>query len=452
MVGQPLATPRPRPGRMLLFLVLALIAGPLARSADPAPSPAPASLAAALELFTARRYPEAREALARIVGAEPNHAAAHHYLGRTLTIRHDLPAIEEGLRHLARAAELEPRNAVYLGIYGGASLQHAGRTNSLLAARRGREAMEQALALDPDYLDAREGLFQFYQRAPWPLGSTAKAAAQLEEIRRRDPDLATVLTVGVRLNARDYAGAFQLCEEVLARQPRNYTALYHYGRCASISGQNLERGAREPATVPHPGTADARSPVTQPRLAPHRHSGGAAAAPQRCPRRLPCRTRAGPAQSSGLRSPGPVALTPSGLGAPGSGPASFDRAGLEPGAPRGCRRPVALGIELDLTALAGLSWRQPHHAIPALPWSHFPRRGHGAGRLHRQTRLRRSTRHRTPQRPHHHDRRHELRFRRRLRLRSSSDLDAPHGPPRVRRACASITPSCRSATACRRAT
>lgn len=242
MVGQPLATPRPRPGRMLLFLVLALIAGPLARSADPAPSPAPASLAAALELFTARRYPEAREALARIVGAEPNHAAAHHYLGRTLTIRHDLPAIEEGLRHLARAAELEPRNAVYLGIYGGASLQHAGRTNSLLAARRGREAMEQALALDPDYLDAREGLFQFYQRAPWPLGSTAKAAAQLEEIRRRDPDLATVLTVGVRLNARDYAGAFQLCEEVLARQPRNYTALYHYGRCASISGQNLERG------------------------------------------------------------------------------------------------------------------------------------------------------------------------------------------------------------------
>jgi len=229
---------RHRPGRTRLLLILALIAGPLARSADPAP----ASLAAALEHFTARRYPEARDALARLVAAEPSNAAAHHYLGRTLTIRHDLPAIEEGLRHLARAAELEPRNAVYLGIYGGASLQHAGRTHSLLAATRGREAMEQALSLDPDYLDAREGLFQFYQRAPWPLGSSAKAAAQLEEIRRRDPDLATVLSVGVRLNARDYAGAFQLCDEVLARQPGNYTALYHYGRSASISGQNLERG------------------------------------------------------------------------------------------------------------------------------------------------------------------------------------------------------------------
>ncbi|MBL9210053.1 MAG: tetratricopeptide repeat protein [Opitutaceae bacterium] len=220
--------------------VLLLLAGPLFPAA--APAPAPATLPAAIELFTARRYPEARDALARLVAAEPDNAAAHHYLGRTLTVRHDLPAIEEGLRHLARAAELEPRNAVYLGIYGGASLQHAGRTNSLLAATRGREAMEKALALDPDYLDAREGLFQFYQRAPWPLGSSAKAAAQLEEIRRRDPDLATVLSVGVRLNARDYAGAFRLCDEVLARQPANYTALYHYGRCASISGQNLERG------------------------------------------------------------------------------------------------------------------------------------------------------------------------------------------------------------------
>ena len=162
-VRQFLATPRPRLGRTLLFLILALLAGASARSADPAPKPASDSLTVAVERFTARRYPEARELLARLVAAEPNNAAAHHYLGRTLTIRHDLPAIEEGLRHLARAAELEPRNAIYLGIYGGASLQHAGRTNSLLAATRGREAMERALTLDPDYLDAREGLFHFYQ-------------------------------------------------------------------------------------------------------------------------------------------------------------------------------------------------------------------------------------------------------------------------------------------------
>lgn len=202
----------------------------------------PPELAVGIDHFTARRYPEAGATLERVIALAPGNAAAHHYLGRTLAARHDEPAIEEGLRHLARAAELEPRNAVYLGTYGGILLRHAGRTRSLRDASRGRDALERALILDPDYLEAREALFLYHERAPWPLGSRAKAAAQLEEIRRRDPDLATVLSVNSRISARDFPGAFQLCDEVLARQPDNYTALYHYGRSAAISGLNLERG------------------------------------------------------------------------------------------------------------------------------------------------------------------------------------------------------------------
>ena len=197
---------------------------------------------AALSLFTARRYPEAREAFEKIVAADPKNAAAHHYLGRTITARNDTPALEEGLVSLAKAIELEPNNASYLGIFGGTSLQLAGRTSSLSAATKGRDAMEKALTIDPDYLTAREGLFQFYQRAPWPLGSRAKAEAQLAEIRKRDPDLGTILGVVSRTNAKDFDAAFKLCEEVLQKQPDNYTALYHFGRTASISGQQLERG------------------------------------------------------------------------------------------------------------------------------------------------------------------------------------------------------------------
>jgi tetratricopeptide (TPR) repeat protein len=102
--------------------------------------------------------------------------------------------------------------------------------------------MEKAVTLDPDYLDARVGLYQFYQRAPWPIGSNAKATAQLEAIRQRNPALATTLAVGAKADAKDYATAFQLCERVLAEKPADYTALYQYGRTASVSGQNLERG------------------------------------------------------------------------------------------------------------------------------------------------------------------------------------------------------------------
>ena len=197
---------------------------------------------AALALFKTRRYPEARVAFEKIVAADPQNAAAHHYLGRTIAARNDTAALEEALGPLGKAVELEPNNAVYLGIYGGTSLQYAGRTNSLSAANKGRDAMEKALAIDPDYVAAREGLFQFYQRAPWPIGSTAKARVQLEEIRKRDPDLATVLGVMSKTNAKEYPEAFALCDEVLAKNPDNYIALYHYGRTASISGQNLDRG------------------------------------------------------------------------------------------------------------------------------------------------------------------------------------------------------------------
>lgn len=225
----------------LLFLASCSAASVFVMSAADGSS-ATSALDEALTLFAAKRYPEARERLEKIVAADPRIAKACHYLGRTIIARNDTPALEEGVKWLAKAVELEPDNASYLGVYGGTSLQLAGRTNSLSAASKGREAMERALALDPNYLEAREGLFQFYQRAPWPIGSSAKAEVQLAEIRKRDPDLATVLGVGSKTRAKDFPAAFTLCEEVLTRNPDNYAALYQYGRTASICGQNLERG------------------------------------------------------------------------------------------------------------------------------------------------------------------------------------------------------------------
>jgi tetratricopeptide (TPR) repeat protein len=233
--------------RLLCFL-LAVIS--LASAATP--------LEQARELVKQKRYPEARAALEKIVAAEPANAAACHDLGLVIKLRGDAPALEEALKWLAKAVELEPNNPVYLGDFGGTSLQLANLTHSFSAASRGRDAMEKAIVLKPDHVDARDGLFQFYQRAPWPLGSTAKAAAQLEEIRKYDPERATVLSVIAKANAKDYAAAFQLCEGVLARKPDNYVALYQYGRTASVSGQNLTMGLerlKKCLTLDPPGPA-----------------------------------------------------------------------------------------------------------------------------------------------------------------------------------------------------
>src|SRR4051812_19622664 len=150
---------------------------------------------AALALVKEKRFPEARQALEKVVAAEPDNAAACHELGMVWKLRGDNTAYETALTWLSRAASLEPNNARYLGDFGGTSLELAARTHSYSAATKGRDAMEKAIALDPEYLDAREGLYQFYQQAPWPIGSSSKAAAQVAEIAKRDPDRATALSV-----------------------------------------------------------------------------------------------------------------------------------------------------------------------------------------------------------------------------------------------------------------
>lgn len=242
-----------------------LLAFAIAPALAAAGTPAGEAWREAETLFQQRRYPEARAVLEKIVAAEPKNAAARHLLGRCWVARNDPEAIAEGTKHLAAAVELEPDNAIYLGIYGGTLLQAASRTTSISAATKGRDAMEKAVKLDPGYLDAREGLFQFYERAPWPIGSSAKAAAHLEEIRKRDPDRATVLSVLSKVRAKDYAAAFALCEAALVKNPDNYAALYQYGRTAFESAQHLDRGLQalqrclqlEPPTPGSPTHANA---------------------------------------------------------------------------------------------------------------------------------------------------------------------------------------------------
>ncbi len=218
--------------RVSLTLIL-LLAAPLNAASE---------FDAALALFNAKKFPEAREALDAIVAADPKDAAACHYLGRVITLRNDSKALEEGVKWLGKAVELEPRNATYLGVYGGALLNHANRANSLTAATKGREMLEKCLALDLAQLDAREAIFRFYYHAPWPIGSKAKAATHLAELRKYDANRATMLSVLSKVDDKDYAAGFKVCDELIAAEPANYIALYQYGRTAAISGQNLERG------------------------------------------------------------------------------------------------------------------------------------------------------------------------------------------------------------------
>lgn len=215
---------------------------PLALLLALAPSAGATPLEDAIALFKEKKFPDARAALEKIVAAEPTNAAAHHYLGQTLLRRGDRKAFDDGVPFLEKAAALDPKNARYLVVYGQASMQLASNNTSFSAATKGRDALEKSLVLEPDNLDARETLFQFYSRAPWPIGSSSKANAQLAEIRQRDANRGNVLAIVSKTNTKDFAGAFKLCDEIIAQKPDDYLAHYHYGRTAAISDLNLSNG------------------------------------------------------------------------------------------------------------------------------------------------------------------------------------------------------------------
>jgi tetratricopeptide (TPR) repeat protein len=201
--------------RLSLFLALAL-----AVRADP-------DLDQAVGLYGSRQYPEAQAALERLTLAHPQDAAACYYLGMTLRHRGDAQALDAAVVWLGRAVTLAPTNARYLGDYGGTCLELADEHHSFGFATRGRNAMEKAIGLDPDNLEARQGLMQFYARAPWPLGSGALARTQADEILRRDParGLRAFLGLGRALeNAGDRRGAREAYGVALRLDPASADA------------------------------------------------------------------------------------------------------------------------------------------------------------------------------------------------------------------------------------
>lgn len=224
--------------RFALFLVLVLLPANLARAAD---SPA---LTTAIALFDGKRVPEARAQLADIVAKEPKNIRALWYLGRSEL---KMQRRDEAAATLAKAAELAPKDHRILADYGSASLLRATELGTsfraLGFARRGRTALEQAVKLAPDMVSYREGLVQFYTRAPgFAGGDFDKAYAHITEITQRDPARGTVILANTLASEKRYDEALTVCEKFLLTAPDNYLALYTLGRIASETGRHLDRG------------------------------------------------------------------------------------------------------------------------------------------------------------------------------------------------------------------
>ena len=197
----------------------------------------------AVALYKSKQYPAAREAFDKIAAADPANAEAQYYLGVLAEKRGDT---DEGVRRLEIATTLAPKNSTYFlelgGAYGSA-IKKAGLLSQLGLAKKCGAALEKAVELAPDSIDARNGLISYYRSAPsFAGGSMSKAYEQAAEIKKRDPMVGAYAYSQLYLADKKYDDAFSVLEEALKVQPDNYIALYSIGRTAAETGLRLDRG------------------------------------------------------------------------------------------------------------------------------------------------------------------------------------------------------------------
>lgn len=210
------------------------------------------------------------------VGTDDGVAVQEYQQGRTAF---DAAQYAEAARHFAEALAASPTSiyAQWLGRAYGLEAKDANLFAKPGLASRSREALERAVALDPDNVGARSDLAAFYHAAPGFMGGgLAKAQAQVSEIRRRDPYLgevragdllwdddhpaeaerayvAAVNLDGHRPLARErlgslylesgrFAQAFAQWDEILRADPTQSHALYGLGETAAMSGQRTPEG------------------------------------------------------------------------------------------------------------------------------------------------------------------------------------------------------------------
>jgi tetratricopeptide (TPR) repeat protein len=222
---------------MYRFFVLLLFAFPALFAVTPA------ELATARGLFEERRPGEAQQAFERLATAEPRNPEVNYCLGQLALHRNDH---DQAVKYFEMAVAVAPAVGRYhhgLGEAYGRKAQHAGIFSGFGLARKCLAAYERAVALEPDNVDFRLCLFEFYRQAPGIVGGGFdKAVAQAAAMKRIDPLRGRTAFASLYAGEKKYREAFAEFDDILQANPDDFGALYQLGRLAALTGQSVDRG------------------------------------------------------------------------------------------------------------------------------------------------------------------------------------------------------------------
>jgi tetratricopeptide (TPR) repeat protein len=223
--------------RWMLLLFGSVVAGASGQTA--------VEYARALDCYHARRYSEARTRFGQVAVQRPADPEIDFFLGRLALWFDDTTA---ALAHLERAAQAVPTEARIQNALGDAYGLMAQKANVLAKlgwALNCRKAYERAVSLEPATPAYRWSLLGFYCVAPRLVGGgIEKARAEAAAIARLDPMEGRIARATLALTESRFTAAFAEFEEVLHDAPDDFIALYHIGRCAALSGREVDRGIR----------------------------------------------------------------------------------------------------------------------------------------------------------------------------------------------------------------
>lgn len=241
--------------------------------------PLPMALTLGFALFAAGGHAGTlAEAEARVEADEGN-AAAWIALARAQLLEGLADEAVDSAEEAVELAPEDPQAHYWLGNSLGMRIGQVNLLRKMAMAPDLRDAFETAVRLDPDLLDARSALVQYYLQAP-PVagGGIDKARAQVAEIARRNPARGHLAQISIHRHNKDEAAAAKSLDAAVAavrpddraarlgvgmalqtsqrwdeafayfrrwtdEQPRAATPRYQIGRLAALSGRHLEAGA-----------------------------------------------------------------------------------------------------------------------------------------------------------------------------------------------------------------
>jgi tetratricopeptide (TPR) repeat protein len=188
---------------------------------------------------------------------------------------------EKAVQVMEKGVAAKPNDAArhfWLGTAYGTAGRDASMFKMMSIAGKARDAFEKAVALDPNFIDARFALIEFHLMAPGVMGGDDdKAREHAAEIRKRDaiaghrafamvavakkdlkgaraeyaaavrehPDLPKPrywYGVFLMINEKNYAASGEQFDAALRIDPNYMAAHFQIGHLAALSGANLARG------------------------------------------------------------------------------------------------------------------------------------------------------------------------------------------------------------------